>query len=116
MKDDIKSVCLCVVIYLISFGIAYWLTTTQSAKDGIMIFFSGIFGAGTPVLTRMFADDSPHPKAVSTIIIAIHLIFLSYLFFVKHMYWGYGNTLTGWSIGAVLGYFFTAAEHEQLYK
>lgn len=80
MKDDIKSVCLCVVIYLITFGIAYWLTTTQSAKDGIMIFLSGIFGTATPALTRMFADDSPHPKAVSTIIIAIYLIFLAYFF------------------------------------
>jgi len=32
------------------------------------------------------------------------------------MYWGCGNTMTGWSIGAVLGYFIAAAEHEQLYK
>lgn len=116
MKDDIKSVCCCVVFFLISFGIAYWLTTTQSAKDEFMIFLCGVFGAGTPVLTRMFADDSPHPKVVSTIIIASHLIFLAYLFFVKHMYLGDGNTLTGWSIGAVLGYFMAAAEHKQLYK
>ena len=116
MKDDIKSVCCCVVFFLIFFGIAYWLTTTQSAKDEFMIFLCGVFGAGTPVLTRMLADDSPHPKVVSTIIIASHLIFLAYLFFVKHMYLGDGNTLTGWSIGAVLGYFMAAAEHKQLYK
>lgn len=116
MKDDIKSICISVFFYLIFFGIAYWLTTTQSANDEFMIFLCGGSGAFTPVLARMFADDSPHPKAVSTIIIAIHLIFLAYLFFVKHMYWGCGNTMTGWSIGAVLGYFLAAAEHEQLYK
>jgi len=83
MKDDIKSVCCCVVFYLISFGIAYWLTTTQSANDEFMIFLCGGSGAFTPALARMLADDSPHPKAVSTIIIAIHLIFLAYLFLLS---------------------------------
>lgn len=116
MKDDVRVICLGVFLYLITFGISYWLTTSQSAEDGIMIVFSGSFGMFTPVLARMCTDDSPHPKVMSSIILAMHLILLAYLFFVKHLYLGCGNTLTGWSIGAVLGYFMAAAEHKQLYK
>ena len=116
MKDDIKSICACVLFYLITLGIAYGASMGPNSRNEVTIVVCGCFGCFAPWMGRWYVDDSPHPEVMSSIILAMHLILLAYLFFVKHMYWEYGNTMTGWSIGCVLGYLIAGSKHQQKYK
>ena len=116
MKDDIKSICAYITFNLIWFGLAYGATMGPNSKNEVTIVVCGIFGALAPYMGRDFAEEiAEHSKVVSVIFVLGHLILMIYVLFIRKFLL-YGNTLTGWAIGGIIGYFMAVHQHEQIYK